>query len=868
MTSSALRKPHNIKYNYPLRVTACFVVLAVHLSLFWQDASIGWLQWAIVIGHTLIYPHVVYFISSNRSDEIRNVLSDSFLYSFSLGLWGYNPFLMAVFISSCNMTNLAAGGRPVFIRGLFYQLAGLLLGGLFAGFYFLGELDVMSMTIAAIGLVFYSTSLGLRIFSINASLRKNKERLSNRQIELEHINELALMVNSHLNLDTIMKSVMNTFEKVYPFESLFVISFSRNRDNLKIIGAYGQAVSEYEENAFKQLEMDLIQDRDSIFVSGLTKNRIINIPNLTRDAVEKGANLDKTLYQIKPSRSIAYFPVHVSGQVVAGVAFINYSKSFTLNDADLKRISEYLVLVGTAIKNVNMFEQAENAKKQAQQSERAKSDFLANMSHEIRTPMTAILGYSDALLSSDLSKDQQQSFLQTIMRSGKHLISIINDILDISKIESNNIEIEKMNVDLACVLADVVDYAKINCKEKLLDFNLQVQYPIPSIIFTDITRLKQILLNLCNNAIKFTQSGWVRIEVSYNFDQLIFSVVDSGVGLTEAESEKLFKAFTQADTSTTRLYGGTGLGLYISKRFAMLMDGDLTLESEKGKGSRFTLTLGSKIPDDTQYIADLKQLTERMESYRVLSQKKIIPTFTGRVLVAEDNPENQILVERLLGQTGVDVTLVENGQLAVEKVKTEKFDLILLDMQMPVMGGKEAAVIIQNIAKQIPMVAFTANVMKHQVDDYLLSGFQGVLEKPIDQTQFYELLRKFLSIKDEHKNILVVEDNIINQKVLERYLLKVKQNLTITMADNGLIALEKVKEGHFDLIFMDMEMPQMGGLEATQKIREQGCETPIYMVSGHDPHDYNKISEDHGANGYLVKPINRLDIETVLHNHF
>ena len=868
MTSSEAIKSQTIKYNYPLRATACLVVLAVHLSLFWQDASVSWLQWAIVIAHTLVYPHLAYLISSNRDQEIRNVLTDSFLYSFSLGLWGFNPFLMAIFISSCNMTNLAAGGKAIFIKGVVYQLLGLLLGGLFGGFYFRADLDVTAMTIGAIGLVFYTTSLGVRIYSINSSLLKNKARLSNRQTELEHINELALMVNSHLNLDTIMESVMKTFEKVYPFESLYVISFNANRDTLKIIGAYGHAVSEYEENAFKQLEMDPLQDHDSIFVNGLIQNRIINIPNLTRESVEKGANLDKVLYNIKPSRSIAYFPVHVSGQVVAGVAFINYTKTFSLKSADLKRISEYLVLVGTAIKNVNMFEQAERAKKHAEQSEQAKSDFLANMSHEIRTPMTAILGYSEALLSPDLSAEQQQNFLHTIMRSGKHLITIINDILDISKIESNNIVIEEIDVPLVNVLSDVVDYAQINSKEKLLEFSLQVQYPIPSIIQSDITRLKQILLNLCNNAIKFTQTGWVRLEVSYNVGQLVFSMVDSGVGLSEDEAEKLFKAFSQADTSTTRLYGGTGLGLYISKRFAMLMDGDLTLESEKGKGSRFTLTLSTQLPDNTQFIMDNKQLTEKMDAYRLMSQQNVIPEFTGHVLVAEDNPENQILVERLLTQTGAQVTLVENGQLAVEQVRIQAFDLILLDMQMPIMGGKEAAELIKGIAPHTPLVAFTANVMRHQIDDYLLSGFHAVVEKPIEQTHFYDVLRRFLLASQSEKHILVVEDNIINQKVLQRYLLKINPNLTITCAENGLLALEEVKTQPFDLIFMDMEMPKMGGLEATQKIRALGCETPIYMVSGHDPHDYLKISEDHGATGYLVKPINRVDIQTVFNNHF
>jgi signal transduction histidine kinase/DNA-binding response OmpR family regulator len=842
------------------------ICLTRHFTVDSHDVPV-WL-WVILLGHCLIYPHVAYLLTNTVRQEDQNIMIDSFFYAFCLAVWGFNLYLVAIFVATNNMTNLSAGGKRLLVKGAAYQLAGMATGMLAIGFYYRAELEPIAMMIMTSGLIIYTASLGLLIFKINSSLRRNKVRLSTRQGELEHINQLAYTVNTNLQLDDVMSGLMKSFESMYPFESLYVVAYSVDRRTLKIIGAYGSGVSEYEENAFKELEMDVDKDADSIFVSGILQKRVINISNLTPESVKKGSELDKVLYSIKPSRSIAYFPVYVQNQVVAGVAFINYEKAFHLEQEDTKRISEYLVQVGTAIRNVQMLEDAETARAEAEQSEQAKSRFLANMSHEIRTPMTAILGYSEALKDETLSDDQRESFLNTVIRSGNHLLTVINDILDISKIESSKIEVESIDVDVVSVLSDLDDYAKLHCKEKGLSYQLQVQYPIPAVIKTDPTRLKQVLFNLTNNAVKFTNNGWLKIEVSFAYDQMIFSVEDSGIGLDQIEQKRVFDAFSQADTSTTRIFGGTGLGLYISRSLAQLMGGDLTLESEKGVGSCFTLTIDAGATNESMHIMSAGNLHQLMDEYKTNANVQAVPKFTGKVLVAEDNKENQMLIERMLLATGLDVELVDNGQQAVEKVEQSQYDLILLDMQMPIMGGKEAASIMRDKGVKLPMLAFTANVMKHQVEEYLGCGFNHVLEKPISHEQLYSVLQELLDDSGSSGSVLVVEDNTVNQMLLQRMVLKSNPNLKVILAANGKEAINRVESEPIDLVLMDMEIPIMGGIEATERLRAMDFTAPIYVISGNVDIEHKQQSANAGADGHMAKPIDKKRLDQVIRTLF
>lgn len=329
---------------------------------------------------------------------------------------------------------------------------------------------------------------------------------------------------------------------------------------------------------------------------------------------------------------------------------------------------------------------------------------------------------------------------------------------------------------------------------------------------------------------------------------------------------KLFKAFSQADSSTTRLYGGTGLGLYISKNLAQLMGGDLTLESIKGEGTTFTLSLPlvhrSPSNIDTQL-----QLDELIQQHLDYVQLADIPVFKGKVLVAEDNAENQNLIRRMLTQTGLDVTVVDNGERACQAASMDTFDLIFSDMQMPVMGGREAAECLRKAGVQTPLIAFTANVMKHQVDEYRSIGFAQIVEKPISQAVLYQTLLQYIGQglgSLEHLSVLVVEDNLVNQAILTRKITKLRPNTEVLIADNGRQALEALSQYSIDLVFMDMEMPVLGGLEATMQARAKGYQQPIYMVTGNISLQYAQNCLDAGATGHLAKPIDQSKLKAVL----
>lgn len=859
------------KKNYVIRQGVCLVAFFIHVSLFWGEGNLYF--WTFAIFQGFFYPTILYLAPSFRLNAANNLLIDSSLYGICLALWGYNIFLVATFVASTNIMNMAAGGVLACVRGAALMLMGALLGGLLTGFTYRETLPQTTVILTAFGLVFFLTSLGMRIYKINTRLRNARSDLQAEREELLNLNTLALAVNSYLDVDIIMQTMMHSMERLYPFEALYIVAFEEEQQILEVSGIYGSTISQEEHAAFRNFRFDIDEDRHSLFVKGLVQRKVIHIANITPEMVSGGAKIDRALFAVKPSLSLAYFPVFVNDKVVAGACFINYVKTFALSKRDLDRIQQYLVQVGTAVRNATLINelskakvQAEIAQQKAESSEEAKSRFLANMSHEIRTPLTAIMGYSEALQDEAVTREEQQKFVGYILRSGKHLLSMINDILDISKIEASKIEVEHIHCDLLEVLCDIDSYMQIKAKTKHLQYKLQIHYPIPQVVITDPTRLKQILLNLCNNAAKFTEQGHITLSVSVQAPNLLqFEVEDSGIGISEAEKEKVFSAFDQADTSTTRLFGGTGLGLYISKNLAQLLGGNITLKSERGVGTTFYLTVPLEAQRST-YIRSDEQFNQHMNEVRDSKTYGGVPQLTGRVLLAEDNVENQNLIMRLVRRTGMDVDLAENGQQAVDAATKHHYNVILMDMQMPIIGGREAATLIRCSGNQTPIVAFTANVMKHQLDEYRQLGFDGVLEKPIVREKLFEAL-SMLSQKQSQllsRQVLVVEDNEVNQMILFRYITRGYEAAEVTLAGDGKSAIDAIKQHHFDLVLMDMEMPVMGGLEATQKIRALGFDMPIYIVSGNIGTEDVRRCLDAGASGHIPKPVDRQQIMNVI----
>ncbi len=400
----------------------------------------------------------------------------------------------------------------------------------------------------------------------------------------------------------------------------------------------------------------------------------------------------------------------------------------------------------------------EVARLKAEAANRSKTNFLANMSHEIRTPMTAILGFSEMLLDPDHSQSLRLDSVLTIHRNGKHLLGLINDILDISKIEAGKMTMESRPTPLVELVADVASLIRLRAGEKGLSLHVEYLSAVPQTIRTDPTRLRQVLANLLGNAVKFTERGSVTLRVrllngsEYSEPKLQFAVVDTGIGIAADNLEKLFVPFTQADESVTRRFGGTGLGLAISRQLVHMLGGDITVDSRPGHGSTFTVTISIGSLDGVRILERPCEIEAECRTHR--GHEDIVPApqsiLRGRVLVAEDGIDNQRLVRAILTAKGIDVTVVENGRLACEEVERADaagapFALVFMDMQMPEMDGYTAARRLRDQGSRIPIVALTAHALAGDRERCMEAGCDDYLTKPIDRRRLVEFAAKYLS---------------------------------------------------------------------------------------------------------------------------
>ncbi len=419
-----------------------------------------------------------------------------------------------------------------------------------------------------------------------------------------------------------------------------------------------------------------------------------------------------------------------------------------LSEIELRSYTEALEAANQAL---------EEFSQTAQAATKSKSEFLANMSHEIRTPMTAILGYTDILLGN-LHGDENLEAAEIIKRNGEYLLDIINDILDLSKIEAGRMHVERIACPPVQLVDDVLALMRVRAESKGLPLRAEFQGPIPQTIETDPTRLRQILINLVGNAIKFTEIGEVRLRVRLDAaaeggPRLVFDVLDTGIGMTPQQMQKLFQPFTQADSSTTRKYGGSGLGLTISRRLAKMLGGDITATSTPRRGSGFRVSVATGSLASVPLIRP-GQPAGKPGVPAERTDRKI--DLNCRVLLAEDGPDNQRLISFVLRKAGADVTVVENGRKALEYAlatypgwgrreddPNQPFDVVLMDMQMPIMDGYEATRRLRDAGYDRPVVALTAHAMEHDRAKCLDAGCDDYVAKPIDRHKLIELVNRY-----------------------------------------------------------------------------------------------------------------------------
>ena len=435
-------------------------------------------------------------------------------------------------------------------------------------------------------------------------------------------------------------------------------------------------------------------------------------------------------------------PIWVNGEKYGTVSFGRDAvrQPFDEFDIDLVQMIARWVSVNLEREAVQALELD---KERAEYANRAKSEFLANMSHEMRTPLTAILGFAETVGDKQQPESERQAAMDMIVSSGRHLLQVINDILDLSRVEADRLRIDRRPFSIGKLMQEVCASGQLRAKERGLAFRANYRFPLPYQVKGDEFRVRQVLTNLIDNAVKFTERGHVDVEVSYDPDArcLRFDVEDTGIGLTLEQANRIFNVFEQAENSTSRRYGGVGLGLALSKKLAARMGGDIQVTSEAGLGSRFSFHVTVEADARQKFLRSIAELVDHKPDATAVGFSR---AYRGKVLLAEDNPVNQVLIRQYLRKVGIEPDVVENGEQVLHLLETKEYDVIFMDMQMPIMSGEDATVALRAKGVRTPIVAVTANVMVDDRERYHRQGCVAVLAKPLDRKSFYSVLECYL----------------------------------------------------------------------------------------------------------------------------
>ncbi len=791
---------------------------------------------AIAFIVNLLYPHIAYYISRRSTDSrvmgFRFLYFDGFLVGIDMGLVAYRLLPASVFLLLSVATLIVMGGWKLFFRAIWMLPLGSLLGALVSGFDPYAPISTLATILC------YAIVTGFVIvmaYSVNVTTReviatKHELRDKNRQVlkqteMLGSMSDFTHKVNSSPHLDEVVDAVLQGLQNIFEFDLMGIGIVDHERGALVVDREVGAAAIAPEK--FEDLTVPLAE-ANSVFAACIAKREPMYVPEILKSSVEQMSPSDRAIYEAAPSVSTLVLPLIVQDQVIGTISFGNSKQPFDLSKGAIQTIEQYVSRLAAAIRNARLYEEAQLARAEAQKANETKSQFLANMSHELRTPMNAVIGYSE-MLEEEAEDEGLTDFipdLRKIQVAGRHLLELINGILDLSKIEANKMELFLETGDVVRMVDGVVSTVKPLVANNNNKFEVERDDSLGK-MHVDRTKLRQALLNLLSNASKFTENGNIRLAVNRHVedsgDWLTFAVSDSGIGMTEEQMTRLFQPFTQADASTTRKFGGTGLGLTISRHFCQMMGGDILVQSKPGEGSTFTIRIPAVVHENAAEEPGRQAQTADTDSQGA-------PTGQPVVLVIDDDAAIRDIMQKMLRKEGFDVITAAGGEEGLRLARERRPVAITLDVLMPDMDGW----MVLSKLKSDEDLADIPVVMQTIVDDQKMGFALGATEyltKPIDRSRMTRILRKFRG-PDAGGKVMIIEDDRDVTRLLREQL--AAEGLQVAEAANGREALELLRKERPAMILLDLLMPEMDGFELLDIIHSQQewKDIPVVIITG------------------------------------